>query len=167
VDDEKILRDMLKYNLRCEGYKVFIASDRNEVVSLAYSERPDLVIRDIMLPGTGGFEMCHAINKQEGRSTERTDPPVRFRSRLRDFRLLQRSAKNVPFYHSVEEHTLCSSPCPWVHPRAFQNPSHNQSFFCGIRARLLVLCTLRNRMEPLSNLLCSFAWLEFDNTTAS
>jgi DNA-binding response OmpR family regulator len=64
VDDEKTLRDMLEYNLRREGYKVFVAADGNEAINLAYSERPDLIILDIMLPGMNGFEVCRAIRKE-------------------------------------------------------------------------------------------------------
>jgi DNA-binding response OmpR family regulator len=64
VDDEKILRDMLDYNLRREGYKVVVAADGNEAISKAYSERPDLIILDLMLPGMNGFEVCRAIRKE-------------------------------------------------------------------------------------------------------
>lgn len=64
VDDEKTLRDMLEYNLRREGYKVFVAADGNEAINKAYSERPDLIILDIMLPGMNGFEVCRAIRKE-------------------------------------------------------------------------------------------------------
>lgn len=64
VDDEKTLRDMLEYNLRREGYKVLVAADGNEAIRMAYSERPDLIILDIMLPGTNGFEVCRAIRKE-------------------------------------------------------------------------------------------------------
>ncbi len=64
VDDEKTLRDMLEYNLRREGYRVFVATDGNEAIKMAYSERPDLIILDIMLPGMNGFEVCRAIRKE-------------------------------------------------------------------------------------------------------
>jgi DNA-binding response OmpR family regulator len=64
VDDEKTLRDTLEYNLRREGYRVLIAADGNEAVRLAYSERPDLVILDIMLPGMSGFDVCRAVRKE-------------------------------------------------------------------------------------------------------
>ena len=64
VDDEKTLRDTLGYNLRREGYRVLTAADGNEAVQLAYSEAPDLIILDIMLPGMNGFDVCKAIRKQ-------------------------------------------------------------------------------------------------------
>ena len=64
VDDEKTIRDTLAYNLRRENYRVLLAGEGNEAVRLAYSERPDLVILDIMLPGLSGYDVCRAIRKQ-------------------------------------------------------------------------------------------------------
>src|SRR5205814_6317662 len=64
VDDEKTLRDTLEYNLRREGYRVLTAADGNDATRLAYSEAPDLIILDIMLPGMSGFDVCRAIRKQ-------------------------------------------------------------------------------------------------------
>ncbi|MEO8289156.1 MAG: response regulator transcription factor [Chloroflexota bacterium] len=64
VDDEKTLRDMLEYNLRREGYTVFTAAEGSEALRIAYAERPDLIILDIMLPGMSGFDVCRAVRKQ-------------------------------------------------------------------------------------------------------
>lgn len=64
VDDEKTLRDMLDYNLRRQGYRVLTAADGNEAIRLAYGERPDLIILDIMLPGMSGFDVCRAVRKE-------------------------------------------------------------------------------------------------------
>jgi DNA-binding response OmpR family regulator len=64
VDDEKTLRDMLEYNLRREGYRVVSAANGDEAIRLAYSERPDLIILDIMLPGMSGFDVCRAVRKE-------------------------------------------------------------------------------------------------------
>jgi DNA-binding response OmpR family regulator len=64
VDDEQTLRDMLEYNLRREGYNVLTASDGAEALRLAFDERPDLLILDIMLPGMSGFDVCRAVRRQ-------------------------------------------------------------------------------------------------------
>src|SRR3954469_12310544 len=64
VDDEKTLLDMLEYNLRRENYRVLAAADGAEAVRLAYAERPDLIILDVMLPGMSGFEVCRAVRKE-------------------------------------------------------------------------------------------------------
>ncbi|HKP53116.1 MAG TPA: response regulator transcription factor [Chloroflexia bacterium] len=64
VDDEKTLRDMLEYNLRRQGYRVLVAAEGNEAIRLAYSERPDLIILDIMLPGMSGFDVCRVVRRE-------------------------------------------------------------------------------------------------------
>ncbi|HST06366.1 MAG TPA: response regulator transcription factor [Chloroflexia bacterium] len=64
VDDEKTLRDVLEYNLSREGYGVFTAADGAEAIRLAYAERPDLVILDVMLPGASGLDVCRAIRRE-------------------------------------------------------------------------------------------------------
>jgi DNA-binding response OmpR family regulator len=64
VDDEETLRDMLGYNLRREGFNVLTAADGVEALRLAFDERPDLIILDIMLPGMSGFDVCRAVRRQ-------------------------------------------------------------------------------------------------------
>jgi DNA-binding response OmpR family regulator len=64
VDDEKTLRDMLEYNLRREGYRVLAAADGTEAIRLAYGERPDLIILDVMLPGMSGFDVCRVVRRE-------------------------------------------------------------------------------------------------------
>lgn len=64
VDDDQTLLDTLEYNLRREGYQVLAASNGNEAISLAYAERPDLIILDVMLPGMSGLDVCRAVRKQ-------------------------------------------------------------------------------------------------------
>ena len=64
VDDELALRDLLEYNLRRQGYRVLTAADGNSAIKLAYAERPDLLVLDIMLPGMSGFDVCRAVRKE-------------------------------------------------------------------------------------------------------
>ena len=64
VDDEKTIRDVLEYNLRREGYNVLTAADGDQAIRLAHSERPDLVILDIMLPGVSGLDVLRAIRRE-------------------------------------------------------------------------------------------------------
>src|SRR3954468_6887361 len=63
VDDEPNLVDTLAYNLRRESYRVLIAQDGPAAVRLAYQERPDLIILDVMLPGMSGFDVCRAVRR--------------------------------------------------------------------------------------------------------
>jgi two-component system alkaline phosphatase synthesis response regulator PhoP len=50
VDDEEDILELLKYNLKKEGYDVQIAIDGIKAVEIARSFHPDLVILDIMMP---------------------------------------------------------------------------------------------------------------------
>jgi DNA-binding response OmpR family regulator len=64
VEDDKTLLDVLKYNLAKEGYGVLAAVDGVQALELARSERPDLIILDIMLPKLDGFEVCRILRKE-------------------------------------------------------------------------------------------------------
>lgn len=63
VDDEKDIVDLISYNLSKEGYRVVTASNGTQAVERSVSERPDLVVLDIMMPGMDGFEVCRAIRQ--------------------------------------------------------------------------------------------------------
>lgn len=56
VDDEEDILELLKYNLKKEGYDVKTASNGVKAVEIARSFLPDLVILDIMMPHQDGVE---------------------------------------------------------------------------------------------------------------
>ncbi|EGL18216.1 response regulator YycF [Paenibacillus chitinolyticus] len=61
VDDEQPIADILKFNLEKEGYQVVCAYDGGAAVELAFSERPDLILLDLMLPVKDGMDVCREI----------------------------------------------------------------------------------------------------------
>lgn len=61
VDDEAIIRKLLQYHLVNNGFKVVATGDSHRVLDLVHSEKPDLIILDILLPGFDGIELCRAI----------------------------------------------------------------------------------------------------------
>ena len=61
VDDEKPIVDILVYNLEKEGYNTISANDGITAVDMALSERPDLILLDIMLPKMDGLAVCKRI----------------------------------------------------------------------------------------------------------
>jgi two-component system response regulator RegX3 len=61
VDDEDAILEFVSFNLRKEGYDVTTARDGDEALGLADTNHFDLVILDIMLPGTDGFEVCRRL----------------------------------------------------------------------------------------------------------
>lgn len=61
VEDEKELAEVLEYNLRREGYAVLTAHDGLSACRLIGTERPDLILLDILLPDLDGWEICRLI----------------------------------------------------------------------------------------------------------
>jgi DNA-binding response OmpR family regulator len=66
VDDESAILQTLRFNLERNGYAVATAGDGRTAIALATSERPDLIIMDIMLPVLDGIEACKEIRKSSG-----------------------------------------------------------------------------------------------------
>lgn len=66
VDDEVDILDLLQYNLEKEGYKVLKAMDGQEAMDIAKSEKPQLILLDIMMPKLDGIETCRRIREIPG-----------------------------------------------------------------------------------------------------
>lgn len=64
VDDEAPIVEILKFNLTKSGYRVLAAYDGEEGYRLAISEKPDLILLDVMLPKMDGFEVCKKIREK-------------------------------------------------------------------------------------------------------
>jgi two-component system response regulator VicR len=64
VDDEQPIADILKFNLEKEGYQVICAYDGGEAVDLAFSEKPDLILLDLMLPVKDGMDVCREVRSK-------------------------------------------------------------------------------------------------------
>ena len=64
VEDEQTLRETLAYNLTREGYRVLDAGDGRTAIDVARSERPDLVLLDLMLPEVDGFAVLRTIRQE-------------------------------------------------------------------------------------------------------
>jgi two-component system response regulator VicR len=63
VDDEKNIVDILKYNLRKEGYTTIEAYDGEQAMDKALNQNPDLILLDIMLPKMDGFTVCRKLRQ--------------------------------------------------------------------------------------------------------
>lgn len=61
VDDEPDILELIAYNLKKEGYQIFLASNGQEGVSIAKKVQPDLIILDIMMPKMDGIEACRLM----------------------------------------------------------------------------------------------------------
>ena len=61
VDDEKPIVEILVYNLQKEGYNTIEANDGEAGIEMAFSQKPDLILLDIMLPKVDGLTVCKRI----------------------------------------------------------------------------------------------------------
>ena len=61
VDDEPIVREVVVRYLAREGHETLEAADGNTARGAIEREEPDLVVLDVMLPGTDGLELCRWI----------------------------------------------------------------------------------------------------------
>jgi DNA-binding response OmpR family regulator len=64
VDDETTLRETLVDALEADGFRVVAAADGREALALFRSERPDLILLDVMLPELSGVEVCRIIRAE-------------------------------------------------------------------------------------------------------
>jgi len=68
VEDEPDLRDALAYNFENEGFKVKTFADGESSLELINTNKPDLIILDIMLPGMSGLDVCREIRSKQALS---------------------------------------------------------------------------------------------------
>src|SRR3970282_1194387 len=61
VDDEETMVRSLSTLLTEEGYEVAVATNGGQALEAARTERPDLILLDVMLPGIDGMEVCRQI----------------------------------------------------------------------------------------------------------
>ncbi|MCW2544871.1 MAG: response regulator receiver [Frankiales bacterium] len=66
VDDDPALAEMLGIVLRGEGFEPAFVADGDQALGAFRRERPDVVLLDLMLPGTDGIEVCRQIRAESG-----------------------------------------------------------------------------------------------------
>ena len=69
VDDEVKLREMARWYLEREGYRVVEAANGRDALFVARSEKPDLVLLDLMMPEMGGYDFIRNF-------TQESDTPI-------------------------------------------------------------------------------------------
>ena len=65
VEDDPSIRLGLRKSLGFDGFTVIEAADGEQGLELAFSERPDLIVLDLMLPKINGFEVCRTIRRHD------------------------------------------------------------------------------------------------------
>lgn len=64
IDDEKPIVDILRFNLRKDGYATMEAYDGEEGMNMALTQDPDLILLDVMLPKLDGFSVCKKLREK-------------------------------------------------------------------------------------------------------
>ena len=65
VDDSRTALFMVTTILRKERYELVTASDGEQALEMAASERPDLILMDVIMPRKTGFEACRELKRRE------------------------------------------------------------------------------------------------------
>jgi len=92
VDDDEKVRELVRVNLEFEGYKVREAGSAEEGLSAIEEAKPDLVLLDVMMPQTDGWEMLKKIQEQYGAGAI---PVVMFSGKVDEQALARASASGV------------------------------------------------------------------------
>jgi DNA-binding response OmpR family regulator len=61
IEDEKEIRDLVRYNLEKAGFRVATAADGEEGLQQLFASRPDALVLDLMLPGINGLEIVREV----------------------------------------------------------------------------------------------------------
>jgi len=64
VDDEEDILTIIRHNLEREGHRVLTAPDGDRALELVRTERPDVVVLDVMMPGTDGWGVLNRIKAE-------------------------------------------------------------------------------------------------------
>jgi CheY-like chemotaxis protein len=65
AEDERDIRELIKFTLTFAGHKITEASNGEEAVKLAKEVLPDLILTDVRMPKMTGYEACKAIKSEE------------------------------------------------------------------------------------------------------
>jgi two-component system phosphate regulon response regulator PhoB len=63
IEDESDIAEIMQYNLAREGYRVSVLSDGDDAFDHVLAESPDLVLLDLMLPGSDGLDLCRRFKQ--------------------------------------------------------------------------------------------------------
>jgi DNA-binding response OmpR family regulator len=81
VDDEPRILRFVRLSLSASGYDVLVASGGEEALHMAASEKPDLMILDIFMPGLDGFAVLQKLRDREATTGCNRLPVIVFSAR--------------------------------------------------------------------------------------
>ncbi|MFP4453354.1 MAG: response regulator [Desulfobacterales bacterium] len=66
IEDDTDILNLIAWHLEHEGFHALKQTSGDQGLEAAIGERPDLVILDLMLPGTDGLEVCKTLKRNKG-----------------------------------------------------------------------------------------------------
>ena len=66
VDDEHDFIELLQYKLAGHGYELIVANDGVHALSQARTQKPNVILLDILLPDLDGLSVCEILRRQPG-----------------------------------------------------------------------------------------------------
>jgi two-component system KDP operon response regulator KdpE len=64
VEDDPNIVDLMRSNLVVRGFHTVVSTDGSRALNMLETERPDIVLLDLMLPAIDGFELCRQMREQ-------------------------------------------------------------------------------------------------------
>jgi two-component system KDP operon response regulator KdpE len=64
VEDDPNIVDLVRSNLAARGFDTVVSIDGSRALELLETEKPDIVLLDLMLPGADGFDLCRQIRER-------------------------------------------------------------------------------------------------------
>lgn len=61
VEDDPVILKLLEVNFELEGFTVYLAHDGAEGIERARAESPDVIVTDLMMPGTSGLDLVRTL----------------------------------------------------------------------------------------------------------
>lgn len=95
VDDERHIVRLIQVNLERAGYQVVTAFDGPEALKKVESERPDLVVLDVMMPRMDGFEV---LKRLQANPDTREIPVIMLTAKAQDADVFRGWASGVSAY---------------------------------------------------------------------
>jgi CheY-like chemotaxis protein len=149
VEDIPYLLELLQVTLKFKGYTVITARDGDEALSLMETDRPALILTDVLMPRLDGFAFAHKI-----RSNPRTqDIPIIFVSATyispedKQFALTLGAVRFLEKPVEAEELLLTVAEVLNQPPKQLPGPISNQAFYRGYQDRLQA--KLRDKEEQI------------------
>ncbi len=65
VEDDPIIRQTVEYALKRAGFETLTSADGREALGIAVSEKPDLILLDLMLPGIDGYTFAETLRSED------------------------------------------------------------------------------------------------------